>query len=221
MLERLNERRTEIATRSAERARLVAEFLPAAAAKRSGDGDDVLEHARNASATVLVLGGIGGLVEGMAETEVRDILAEFVDQLDELTVEFGLERVKIAGSSYYAVCGVSRPLLDHAPRSVGFALAAAEVIADLAAEHDAPLVLRAGVDSGAMSVGLTARDGLVYDVWGMAVTGAADLARHAPDGTVAVSAVVREQLPREFVLVDDGVDGPSSVVTGRVSEAAT
>jgi class 3 adenylate cyclase len=221
MLDRLRERSAEVASRSEERSRLVAEFLPAAAAQRRQAGDDVVDHVRAASVAVLILDGVGFVVEGMEEGEQRRLLAEIVDQIDELAADFGLERVKITGTTYFAVCGVSRPYLDHAPRCVRFALAAAELVEDLSRERRADLALSAGVESGAIAVGLSGRAGLVYDAWGAAVHDAAELARRSPKGTVSVSAEVRRQLPNEFVLADSGSGDDATIVTTRVSEASS
>ena len=221
MLDRLRERAAEVAGRSEERSRLVAEFLPAAAAQRRQAGDDVVDHVRVASVAVLVLDGVGFMVEGMEEGEQRRLLADIVDQIDELAADFGLERVKITGTTYFAVCGVSRPYLDHAPRSVRFALAAAELVEDLSRERRADLALSAGVETGAIAVGISGRAGLVYDAWGAAVHDAAELARRSPTGAVSVSAEVRRQLPNEFVLADAGSGDGATVVTARVSEASS
>ena len=221
MIARLGQRRREVAERSAERTRLVAKFLPAAVAQRTQDGDgDVLDHVRNGSVAVLVLDGLGPLVEQMDDRSTRDLLRAMVDEVDALATDFGLERVKVTGESYVAVCGVSRPVLDHPSRAVNFALAARELVAELADDRDAALTVRAGVDCGIVSVGLSGRDRLVYDTWGEAVSGATQLARLGAPGTINASAAVAEQLPRDVVVVGDSSGGPV-VVTARVGEGSS
>lgn len=212
MLDRLRRRRAEIAARSDERATLLRRFLPAAVARRSEEGDgEVLDHVRNASVVVMTL---DGLDPGLGEDDRgRGLLADIVDEVDQLAAEAGLERVKVTGTSYYAVCGVSRPVLDHAPRSVGFALAARDAVDELSAGR---LTARGAVASGPVSTGLAARTGLLYDVWGDAVVDAERLARSTAPGTVVVSDVVHDQLPRDFV-VTGGAGGPV-VVTTRLQE---
>jgi class 3 adenylate cyclase len=216
MLARLDDRRTAVAARAAERARLVGRFLPAAIAQRSEQtGGDVLDHVTNASVAVLVVEGLGELLHRSEGEEVRRLLATAIDEVDALALDFGLERVKVTGDRYHAVCGATRPYLDHAPRAVGFALAACDLVRDLADDRGHPLLVHAGVDTGSVSVGLAERAGLVYDTWGPAVSGAARLASTAPAGQVAVSAQVRRQLPQDFVLADDGGDGDGVVVAHR------
>jgi class 3 adenylate cyclase len=214
MLERLRDRQSVVEARSAERTSLLRQFLPATIARRSEEGDgEVLDHVRNASVVVLTVDGVGGLVGDRPDQEVRDLLADLVDEVDAIAAESGLERIKLVGSKYYAVCGVSRPILDHAVRAVSFALASRDIVADSMPDG---VRLCGGVAVGPVSVGLAARSALVYDVWGEAVSAAETLARRAPAGTIAVAADVRSQLPAEFVLTDDP-DAGVSIVTAAPS----
>ncbi len=99
---------------------------------------------------------------------------------------------------------------------VTYALAARDLVAELSSELGDGLDVSGGVDSGPVSVGLTGRGGLVYDAWGTAVTGAADLARRSPLGAIMVSANVRSRLPDD-VAVTAASDIDGAVV---VSDAA-
>jgi class 3 adenylate cyclase len=220
MLLRLRQRQDAVDARSAERTELLRQFLPAAVARRTEEGDgDVLDHVRNASVVVLTVDGVGDLVADRPESEVRTLLGEIIDETDALAADLGLERIKLTGATYYAVCGATRPYLDHAPRTVAFALAARDLVDEIGGGR---LSVRGGVASGSFSVGLAARGGLVYDAWGDTVAAATRLAGRAPRGGVAASAAVAGQLPDEFVVAGDADDGVV-VVTGRVerSEAAT
>lgn len=219
MIERMHERQLAVEARSAERASLLREFLPAAVASRTEQTDgDVLDHVATASVVVLMPDGLGDLIAGRDDAEVRALLADIVDEVDALAVDHGLERIKLSGVNYYAVCGVSRPYLDHAPRSVAFGLEACALVDELS---DGAVALRVGVASGPVSVGLTARTALVYDAWGSTVAEAEALSQRSPKGAVAVSASVRDQLPEDFVVAGDGdagAEGGSAVVTAQVSE---
>lgn len=213
MLRTLSERRSAAVARNAERAELVRQFLPTAVARRSEEGDGhALDHVRNATVILLVVDGVGSLVGELDDQHVRDLLADIVDEVDALATDLGVERVKLTGTTYYAVCGVSRPLLDHAARSVAFALGARDLVHELA---DGRLDVRGGLHSGPLTVGLTTRGALVYDVWGATVSEAERLARSAGGHGVAVSASVREQLPAEFAVDREHSDG-SAIVTDRV-----
>jgi class 3 adenylate cyclase len=219
MIERMHERQLAVEARSAERASLLREFLPAAVASRTEQTDgDVLDHVATASVVVLMPDGLGDLIAGRDDADVRALLADIVDEVDALAVDHGLERIKLSGVNYYAVCGVSRPYLDHAPRSVAFGLGACALVDELSG---GAVALRVGVASGPVSVGLTARTALVYDAWGSTVAEAEALSQRSPKGAVAVSASVRDQLPEDFVVAGDGdagAEGGSAVVTAQISE---
>lgn len=217
MLHRLGERRAAVKARSEERAALLRQFLPTAVARRSEEsGGEVLDHVQNATVVVIQVDGLGDLVGGAPEHEVRNLLGDLVDEVDAIAAEHGLERIKLTGSTYYAVCGVSRPYLDHAPRGVDFALATRDLVADVT---DGRLRVSAGVSAGAVSVGLAARAALVYDVWGDTVAEAEALARSAPPDTVVASDVVHSQLPSSFVVAGDA--GGPVVVSERATGATT
>jgi class 3 adenylate cyclase len=166
---------------------------------------------------VVLLDGVGQLSDQRPEQALRTTLADLVDEADALATEFGLERIKITGGMYVAVCGASRPYLDHAPRGVAFALGVADLVAHLSG--GAPL-MRVGVDTGEILVGLAGRTGLVYDAWGSAVEGAEHLANGAPAGGVTVSAAVHRQLPDDFVIAGDGDGSEPVVVTARIRDGA-
>jgi class 3 adenylate cyclase len=218
MLRRLQSHQRSVTERSQERARLLRRFLPAGVAKRSEDGDgEVIDHVRNVTVVVVLLDGVGQLSDQRPEQALRTTLADLVDEADALATEFGLERIKITGGMYVAVCGASRPYLDHAPRGVAFALGVADLVAHLSG--GAPL-MRVGVDTGEILVGLAGRTGLVYDAWGSAVEGAEHLANGAPAGGVTVSAAVHRQLPDDFVIAGDGDGSEPVVVTARIRDGA-
>lgn len=215
MLERLQERRAAVAERSRERTALLQQFLPAAIARRSEEADsEVLDHVRQASVAVLVVDGLGSMVGEDSEQQVRDLLGELVDEIDAIAADSGVERVKLSGSTYFAVCGAGRPLLDHAPRTVGFALRVRDAVDEMT---DGRLTVRAGVAEGSVSVGLAERAAMIYDVWGDTATLAEELSGAAPTGTVLVSDVVAAHLSDEFVSAGGDDDG-RLVVTGRIGE---
>ena len=210
MLERLAERGEAVEARGRERRSLLQQFLPAAIARRSEEvGGEVLDHVRHASVVVADVEGLGDLVGTVPEQELRDLLGEIIDEVDGLAADLGIERVKLIGSRYYAVCGVSRPLLDHAPRAVTFGLRARDLVAEVS---DQRIGVRVGVAEGPVSVGLAERTALLYDVWGETVSAAEGLVREASLGTVLVTDAVRTHLPDDFVIAG-GEDGGAAAIT--------
>ncbi len=214
MLRQLDDRRADITARADERAALLRQFLPLAVAQRSERGaGDVLDHVNDATVVVLALHGLGRLLDQLDVARVRQVLADVVDELDALAGDCGLERVRVNGDGYVAVCGVTRPYLDHAQRSVAFALEGRQLVTELASELGNGIDVSGGVDSGPVSVGLTGRGGLVYDAWGTAVSGASDLARRSAPGAIMVSPTIRSRLPEDVEVTTAGREGEAVAVS--------
>jgi class 3 adenylate cyclase len=198
MLARLRARGQDLRRRRAERLALLHRFLPPTMADRAEAGEqDVLDRIERASVVVVQLRGVGELLRGSARVDSRDVLGALVDDLDTTARQHGLERFRLSGDSYAAVCGASRPLLDHAPRALAFSRAAREVVAATASAAGAPIAVGVGLASGPVVVGLTGGDRLVFDCWGPTVDRAADLARAAGTGELLVDDAARALLPDE------------------------
>jgi class 3 adenylate cyclase len=218
MLATLDARSAEAGERAAERRRLLGRLLPPQAARRAGTGDrNVIDQVSHATIAVVVIRGLGPLLQSGSTSEARVLLDRFVDEADALAHERGLERIRLTGDAYFAGCGTVRPLIDHAARALAFVLDVREFLYELSAGASEPISIGVGVDSGPVTVGLTGGSGLVYDAWGPTVGLAADLAQRAAPNTVLVSASTRSQLPSTFEIDDTGSSTvpDAFVVVGR------
>jgi hypothetical protein len=99
------------------------------------------------------------------------------------------------GDTYFAVCGVETPYLDHAPRSVRFAFEVRAEVRRFAEENDLDLDVSGGVDAGPVTVGLIGNARLIYDLWGETAEHAVAIAGLAGDGEILVTDDVRDRLP--------------------------
>lgn len=213
-------RSADARSRADERRRLLRQLLPPQAAQRAEAGErNVVDQVANATIAVMVIRGLGPLLHSGSKDEARTLLDRFVEEADALAKQRGLERIRLTGDSYVAGCGTVRPHIDHAARTVGFALDARELVHDLADDAGHPISVSVGVDAGPVTVGLTGGAGLVYDAWGATVQHAADLARRADVGVVLVSKSVRSQLPSTFGVDTEVSSADVFVVSGRNDEA--
>jgi class 3 adenylate cyclase len=223
MLATLSARDADARAQATERHDLLRRLLPPQVAQRAEAGErDVIDQVANATIVVVVVRGLGSILESGSSDEARALLDRFVDEADALAKQRGLERLRLTGDAYLAGCGTVRPYIDHAARAVEFALGIGELVGDLADEGGHGISIGAGVDSGPVTVGLTGGSGLVYDAWGSTVQRAADLARRAQPNTVVVSTATRSQLPSTFELDEGSEAGHDTVViTGRRVEPET
>ncbi len=208
MLATLNRRTAAARRRADERHLVLRRLLPASIAERAEAGDrDVVEQIAMATVAVIVIDGLGTLVTGGSPERARQLLDRFVDEADELAGERGLDRVQLTGDAYVAACGVSRPHLDHAARAAAFVLDVRESLLDL--DPDGQLSVRAGIDVGPITVGLTGGHRLIHDTWGVTIQRATDLARNARSGQVLVSAECVAMLPSSYRFEATGRDDVS------------
>ncbi len=205
MVGTLASRKQAVADALAKKTSVLVALLPPAVADAVVGGDRrLVETVPQASVVVLVVNGLDDLFRTRDTVANRDLMNSIVDIADEAASVDGLERVKVMGDTYHAVCGVETPYLDHAPRTVRFAAAVLAKVRRFAEENGLDLDISGGVDIGPVTVGLTGSARLIYDVWGETAERAANLAPLAAPGEILVTGGVRDRLPagRSLVAAD-------------------
>ncbi len=86
------------------------------------------------------------------------------------------------------------PRLDNVRRTVDFALECQRIIDRINSDTDGRLSLRAGLDTGTVSNGLSGRLSVVYDMWGAAVNIAYQVKSSSPQPGIDVTNAVYEAL---------------------------
>jgi class 3 adenylate cyclase len=192
----LTEHQMQLTAARTEHLRLLRRMLPPAVAERVAKGDlKSLEEVPQATVAAVVVLGLGELVRVGEASSERELVDRLHAELDDAAERHGLERVKVIGDAYFAACGHDRPLIDHAPRAVGFAADAIDAIREIGETSAAHLDGKVGVHTGPVTVGMSGGARLLYDVWGETVTAAHYLARQAPSGDIVVSDATRTLLP--------------------------
>jgi len=199
-----------IAAAREERLGLLQSMLPPSVAQRISSGDvRSLDQAPAATVVVVVVLGLADMVRASSGSADRELVDELLGELDNIALEHGLDRIKVVGDAYFAACGHDRPYIDHAPRSIGFAVESMSFIAGLTT--DVPLAFAIGVHSGPVTTGMAGGASLVYDVWGTTVSQAHRLARQARGGEIRMSAESRALLPDS--VTTEAADGDAYRVT--------
>lgn len=196
MVADLDRRRQRVSEALSRKLAVLQTVLPPTAAERVGVGDrHLLETIPQATVAVLVFEELDRLVQQTSAADHQDLLQRIIETADGLAEANGLERIKVMGDSYYAVCGVGSPYLDHAPRATTFARQVQLAMRTIEGASEAGLRVAAGLSSGPVTVGLVGDSRLIYDVWGEPVDTASQLARAARGGMVLVSDATRDRLP--------------------------
>lgn len=207
MVENLANRKQAVTDALAKKTSVLLALLPPAVADAVVGGDRrLVETVPHASVVVLVVDGLDELFRTRDTEANRDLMHTIVDTADRVAAVNGLERVKVMGDTYHAVCGVETPYLDHAPRTVRFAFDLRAEVRRFAQENGLELDISGGVDTGPVTVGLTGNARLIYDLWGATAEHATVLAGVARPGEVLVTAEVRDRLPegRRLVAASSG-----------------
>jgi class 3 adenylate cyclase len=103
-----------------------------------------------------------------------------------------VERIRTFHNGYLASCGVNTPRLDSIHRSIEFAVEMRRIIERFNGQSRHDLGLRVGINTGNVVSGLVGQSGLVYDMWGAAVSLAYQMHSGAPQPGIYVASEVYE-----------------------------
>jgi class 3 adenylate cyclase len=219
MIEALERRELDLEAASAERLATMRSLLPQAVVERLESGDrNVVDQVPEAGVVVLIFDGLGDLVRNHEVSEARHIIDDIVEEIDALALQHGLERVKLVGDAYYAACGLSRPYLDHIPRSVEFAMEAGDILREAGLAIGEGPSVSAGIHTGELTYGLAGSTRMAFDIWGPTVVKAYGLARLARPNQVLISDEARVLLPSDIEVrpaADESSIGAVWEVTGH------
>ncbi len=203
MAENLSERKDHVLAALRAKTAILRTLLPASAVAQVQVGERrFIETIPQATVAVVKLRGIDEIIQDGEAEKGRDLLMQIVETADRIAERNGLERVKLTGASYQAVCGLETPHLDHAPRSTRFVAECIRAMDRLADETGVEITTSGGVSSGAVTAGLVGDSQLVFDLWGTPVDEADRLASSAPGGRVYIAATTRTRLPDAVHLVE-------------------
>jgi len=196
--------RTAASTKAiANKVETLRALLPPAAVNRINEGSrQLVETSQQASVAAVSIAGLAEIAAELSQDSRREIINMFVDEADALADLNGLERVKMTGDGYFAVCGTGTPYLDHTQRTLTFAAQLRDALSRYGQDNDLSISMKAGIDSGTVTVGLIGDTRLVYDLWGEAVDNASMLARIAQNGEILMTKAAKDRTSMGSVQVD-------------------
>jgi class 3 adenylate cyclase len=190
----------------AENDRLLRTLMPEALAKRYKEGvRTIVQDHQEVTVLFADVVGFEDFARGMTSDKALDVLNDIFRAFDEAAEVLGIERVRTTRQGYLASCGLSVPRVDHARRSVEFALEMQRIVERFGAQKGANLSVRAGLDTGTVTSGLVGRSHVVYDLWGDAVSLAFRLQGGANEAGIFLTQRVVDKLPESLPFVDSGV----------------
>ena len=186
--ELLNEQRRE-------NDRLLLSLMPESVLQRYREGEENIAQKHQDVAIIYAdIVGLDDISNDVPEDELVATVDELFRQFDSAAESLGVERIRTFHNGYLASCGVVTPRLDSIHRSVDFALEIGRIIDRFNSQSGHHLGLRVGVNTGNVVSGLVGRSGLVYDMWGGAVSLAYQMHSGAPQPGIYVSSQVYEAM---------------------------
>ena len=134
-----------------------------------------------------------GFSDALAHHEASFVVSELNDMFtafDRIGEQFGCERIRTMGDSYFAVAGVPDPVRDHAGSAAGAAERFLRYIERRNESHSLKWNVRIGLASGRVIGSVVGVQKYVYDVFGPAVSQASRMRRDADPMTIKLDASI-------------------------------
>ncbi|RWO04360.1 MAG: HAMP domain-containing protein [Mesorhizobium sp.] len=205
MVEELREKNVVIENKNRENEELLLNVLPAPIANRLRGGEDkIADGFAEVTVAFADLVGFTALTSEMPPQEVVTFLNGLFTRFDAAADDLGIEKIKTVGDAYMAVCGLPVPVANHAERMVRMAIRMVHITREHAMEHNVPMKLRVGVNSGPVVAGVIGKSKYIYDLWGDTVNLASRMESGSIPDAVQVTRAVYERLKDQFVFEPRG-----------------
>jgi len=144
------------------------------------------------------------------------ILNEMISRFDHMSVNYGVEKIKLIGNTYMAASNLFGKDDNYLINLADFALALMEKIHDVNRMFNQNYVLRIGLETGAVVAGVIGKKKFSFDIWGLTVNVASRMETTGIPGKIQVTESVYNQLKDRYQFEKRGevdVKGRGTMVT--------
>jgi adenylate cyclase len=145
-----------------------------------------------------------------------DVLNDIFTRFDNIADHRGLEKIKTIGDSYMAAAGLPVPVADHTARAAHMALDILDEMDRFNEQRHYNLMVRIGINTGAVVAGVIGRRKFHYDLWGDVVNTASRMESYSVAGRIQVTESTQKRLGEPFILEERGtidVKGKGEMLT--------
>ncbi len=118
------------------------------------------------------------LCKNRTPQQLVKILNEIFCEFDELSLKYGLEKIKTSGDGYMAAGGLPKANSKHAIHCCNCALDMLQAFQRISQKHHLKTGLRVGIGCGEVIAGIIGKNKFSYDMWGEAVNLASRMESH-------------------------------------------
>ncbi len=202
---RYSERRRREAQARADE--LLTNAIPLSIATRLKRGEERIADAY--PETTVLFADLAGFTPWARRTDpdrIVSALDALFSRFDELSAEYGVEKIKTIGDEYMAVAGAPEPRADHAAAAANLGLAMLRTMDEAREPLLLPLELRIGLASGPVVGGVIGQRRLLFDLWGDTVNTAARMQSSGVPGRIQVAPSTWERLRAAFTFEERTVE---------------
>lgn len=178
---------------------LLLNILPTEIAEELKNEGKVNAHRFN-SVTVLFTDfkSFTSLAENISAERLVESIDFYFKKFDEITSQFGLEKIKTIGDSYMCAGGIPVKTDDHAKSVVKAAKAMMEFTNLPKPEYIEQFEMRIGIHTGPIVAGIVGIKKWQYDIWGDTVNIASRMESNSIEGRINLSEVTYQLIKDEF-----------------------
>ncbi|WP_377477983.1 MAG: adenylate/guanylate cyclase domain-containing protein [Microcoleus anatoxicus] len=185
--------------------RLLLNILPKTIADRLKTGQ--INIADGFAEVTILFADIVGFTEISSRTspqQLVELLNKIFSAFDNLSEQYGLEKIKTIGDNYMVAGGLPVSCENHAESIAEMALEMQQQIMKFSDESGEPLQIRIGINTGPVVAGVIGTKKFIYDLWGDAVNTASRMESQGFPGKIQVSDSTYKLLCHKYLLKTRG-----------------
>lgn len=142
--------------------------------------------------------GFTHLSTRISPTELVALLNRIFSVFDDLSEQYGLEKIKTIGDAYMVVGGLPDARPDHAEAIANMALDMQREVRQFRTQDNQEINIRIGINTGAVVAGVIGIKKFIYDLWGDTVNIASRMESQGEVGQIQVTEATYERLKDRY-----------------------